>query len=258
MNAASLVTFSETETRIMGLKFGRYNTPFVDSEQLKRNIEEQKYDVVRVKTDCADEYAALKLHQTGYPSYFNGGVRRYRVNCVEAPLPPFTQPDINFELYVGQHQNILEEIMNDSCGDYPLGYYRTPGLNERITKQMESKCLFEFYAKNNDNALFKNSYLWFMKLGEAYVGFIALNVYTEKDMVDSTLAGFLKAYQGMGLFPNILRHIRQFCRDSNLTYFCCGARNENMYSQKAFEKDFMKCEGVEYIFHVVPMLSAGK
>jgi hypothetical protein len=59
----------------------------------------------------------------------------------------------------------------------------------------------------------------------------------------------------MGLFPNILRHIRQFCRENGLKYFCCGARNENMYSQRAFEKDFMKCEGVEYVFHLVPMLS---
>jgi hypothetical protein len=255
MNAASIITFSETETRVLGLKFGRYNTTSIDPAQLKRSIEEGKFDVVRVKTDCSDEYAAMKLAQTGYPSYFNGGVRRYRVNCLEAPLPPFTQLDVHFELYEGQHPEILEEIMTESCGDYPLGYYRTPGLNERITKQMESKCLFEFYAHYNNNSLFANSYLWFMKLGEKYVGFIALNVYRDKDLVDSTLAGFLKSYQSLGLFPNILRHIRQFCRTNKLTYFCCGARNENMYSQKAFEKDFMKCEGVEYIFHLMPMLS---
>jgi hypothetical protein len=261
MNAPSIISFSEMETRVLGLKFGRYNTACIDSEQLKQGIQVGKFDVVRVKTDCSDEFAAMKLDQTGYASFFNGGVRRYRVNCFEADLPPFTQPDVNFELYLGQHQEILEEIMNESCGDYPLGYYRTPGLHGRINKQMESKCLFDFYAHYNNNSLFENSYLWFMKLGNEYVGFIALNVYRDKDIVDSTdstLAGFLKSHQGMGLFPNILRHIRQFCRDINITYFCCGARNENMFSQKAFEKDFMKCEGVEYIFHMVPMLSAAK
>ena len=255
MSAPSPVIISETETKLLGLKFGRYNTQSIDADELKHGIEKERLDVVRVKTNCLDEFAAMKLQQTGYPSYFNGGVRRYRVNSIEAPLPPFTQADVNFELYTGQHSDILEEIMNDSCGDYPLGYYRTPGLAERITKEMESKCLFEFYAHYNNHRFFDNGYLWFMKLADKYVGFISLNVYRDHDMVDSTLAGFIKSHQSLGLFPNILRHIRQFCRDINVTYFCCGGRNENMYSQKAFEKDYMKCEGMEYIFHVVPMLS---
>jgi hypothetical protein len=77
-------------------------------------------------------------------------------------------------------------------------------------------------------------------------------------MVDSTIAGFLKIYQGQGLFTNILRHIRQFCRNMGVTYFCCGARNENYYSQKAFEKDFMTCAGTDYIFHGLPWLSTNR
>ena len=138
---------------------------------------------------------------------------RYRLNGIEAPLPPFTQPEINFEVYTGQHRDMVGQIINDSCGDYPMCYYRTPILEKRITKQMEAKCLFEFYAHLNNNLLYPNHYLWFMKLGSFYVGFIALYVYRDKDSVDSTLAGLLKSYQSMGLFTNILRHIRQFCRE---------------------------------------------
>ncbi len=258
MSATSVVAFSEIETRLLGLRIGRYNTQSIDTDQLKRGIEEGKYDVVRVRTNCSDEFAALKLEQTGYHAYFNGGIRRYRANCMEAPLPPFTRPDVNFELYTGQYPKILEHIMSESLGDYPICYYRTPGLNGVITKQMESKCLFEFYSHFNNNSLFENNFLWFVKLGETYVGFIALYIYRDKDMVDFTLGGFLKSFQGKGLGPNNLTHIKQFCRSINITYLSTGARNENMFTQKTCEKDNMKCDGVEYIFHVVPMLSCSK
>lgn len=249
-----VIEFSETETRCLKLKFGRYNASQVDPKYIKAAILEEKYDVVRVKTCASDELVSINLEQTGFPFYFNGGVRRYQVNCFEAPLPPFTSPDISFELFTGQKMDIFEQIMFDSMGDNPLGYYRSPLLSKKITRDMEVKCLFEYYSHYNNNSRFSDNYLWFMKVGEDYAGIIALYVYRDKSMVDSTLAGFMKNYQSKGLFPNILRHIRNFCREQNLTYFCCGARLENLHSQWAFEKDFMKGTGVDYIFHVVPLL----
>lgn len=70
-------------------------------------------------------------------------------------------------------------------------------------------------------------------------------------MVDSTIAGVYKQYQNQGLFSNILRKIRSFCRENNLTYFICGARNENALSQSAFERDYMKYTSGESIYCIV-------
>lgn len=249
------VVSSEFETKWLGLKFGRYNTECIDADLLKAAVLENSYDVVRVRTVSTDDVACLKLSRAGFPFYFSGGVRRYKVDCFEVPLPPFTDTDVSFELFTGQNRAEMERIITESMIDSPIGYYRSPGLSDRITKEMEAKCLYEYYAHYNNNSIFPGNYLWFMRLANENVGFIALNIYREKDMVDSSLAGFPKKFQGQGLFPNILRHIRGFCREQNIRYFCCGARLENLYSQWAFEKDFMKGVGIDYVFHVVPMLS---
>src|SRR5687768_5089960 len=105
-----VVDFSETESKWLGLKIGRYNTASIEPERLRESIIEGNYDVVRVRTSATDELASLKLSQVGYPYFFNGGIRRYKVDCIESPLPPFTSPDVNFELFTGQHQEILRQV----------------------------------------------------------------------------------------------------------------------------------------------------
>lgn len=252
---SSKVQFSETESRILGYRFGRCNTESIDVAELKEEIFKGRFDIVRLRTSSYDEFATNKLEQLGIPYYFAGGVRRYRINCKQGQVPAFTHSDIGFELYTGQRKDLLEYLLKDTWGDYPLGYYKTPVLSDMFDKEIESKALFEFYAHFNNNSLFPNNYLWFMKKGEKHVGFVALYVYRDEDMLDSTIAGIEKPYQTQGLFSNIIRHVRQFCMDQKLTYFCCGARNENFHSQWAFEREEMRGFAVEYIYHLLPFLS---
>lgn len=246
--------FSVLESQMLGFRFGRCNAAMAVPEELRDGIAQHQLDVLRLRVPASDSSVISNLEQTGFPYFFAGGIRRYRVNCLEAPLPDFTSPDIHFELFEGQEMEQLKLIMKESWGNYPLGYYRTPVLRDFISKELESDCLFQFYAERNNHLHYPDNYLWFVKQGETYIGFIALYVYAGQDMVDSTIAGFRTSWQGKGLFPNILRHIRAFCRQKGITYFCCGARNENVFSQWAFERDYMKGEGVEYVYHVLPML----
>lgn len=245
---AESIIESKLESEIFGLKVGRYNTDSIDTNIILDN--KNKFDIIRVKTSCRDEYAVKKLYDTGLKFYFSGGVRRYQVNCIKAPLPEYTHPEISFTEYSSEYQTHLFEIMKSSWGEYPIGYYRTPIIGEAITKELELQCIFRYYTENYTKENPEN-FLWIMYLGDKPVGFIALNLIT--DGVDSTIAGILKEYQNQGLFPNILRFIRRFCRERNLSFFNCGARNENLYSQKAFENDFMRATDVEYIYHIIRM-----
>lgn len=240
------ILHSIIESKILGLRIGRYNTLSIDNQLITKNAE--NFDLIRVKTSCKDEFAVQKMYETKIPFFFSGGVRRYRVNCFEAPLQEYTHMSIGFEKCTEKHRDILYYIMKDSWGEYPLGYYRTPIINEFVTKERELECLFQYYIEfyTNNSPL---NHLWLMYFENKPVGFLALN--NLEDGVDSTIAGILKSFQNNGLFPNILRFIRKYCRENGLKYFNCGARLENIYSQRAFENDFMKAVDNEYIYHIV-------
>ncbi len=241
--------FSENESRILGYNIGRYDCSEIDIDLLKEEINKTKYDIIRIKTSVNDEYASLKLSQLGVPFYYNGSIRRYKVNCLEAPLPEYTSKGIHFVPYEESDANELYNLLQDTWGEYPIGYYRLPGLNGKISKEQELQCVYEYYKTYFVSEYNKMNRLWLMKNNDKTVGFIALTILP--DMVDSTIAGIYKQYQNQRLFPNILRKIRSFCRENDLTYFVCGARNENIYSQRAFEHDYMKYYYGENVYCIV-------
>lgn len=248
-----MVVYSENETKHFGLKVGRYNTDSIDPDLLKTEFHRNDYDLVRVRTNINDEFAVSKLFETGIPFYFSGGIRRYKVNVWDAPLPPLINPKTDFELFESndQHLAAFNDILKDTWGGYPLGYYRSPQLNNHIDKELEHKTLFNYYASNYDNTMHPDKYLWLMKQEQEVIGFIALNIIQGEKSVDSTIAGIAQQHQKSGHFIDVLRHIRYFCQAHQLDYFLCGARQENLRSQKAFESEYMKCYACEYIFHVV-------
>ncbi|MFN8292476.1 MAG: hypothetical protein U0T72_02060 [Chitinophagales bacterium] len=247
--------YSAYETKYLGLKFARYNTNCIDADYLNHTLYSEQYDVIRIRTSATDNWANIKLNSLKYPFFFHGGIRRYTVNCFEVPPPQFTHANISFELYTTQNKHILQSLFSVCIQEEPIGYCRTPLLQNIISKETETNCLSEFYCHLYNNREYASNYLWLMKADENYIGFVALTVYDDVLKVDASLAGVIPTYQNKGLFPNIIRQVRKFCIENNLPNFTCGARLNNMYSQWAFEKEYMKCEETQYVYHLVPLLS---
>lgn len=252
--------YSKIESEIFKLNVGRVDVEVIDEREIAEFIKDGAYDLVRIKTGSADEMASDKLAKTGFPFYFSGGIRRYRVNVWEAPLPELLNPSLRFELYIGEEgqKTVLRDVIRQTWGRFPLGYYRTPVINKLVDREMELEALTTFYLENNNNRTAPDNYMWTLYDGDLYVGFIALFMYKKEKMVDSTIASTLPAYRKAGYFIDILRFIRRFCREHELDYFTCGARSENHRSQQLFEREHMICIDSQYVYHMVPMLGKAR
>lgn len=251
------INFSEVESKVFDLRIGRLDLQgALDADCFVEQVKDLKLDAVRLKVPIEYETINLDLHQCAYPFYFSGAIKRYEVDCFKAPDVALDD-GVSFHLFEGSKKDLqaFYDILKDTWGKYPLGYYKTPGLNQWITKEMELEALFAYYSKRNNHKAHSDAYLWFLQYHGELAGFIALYTYPgesfETSYIDSTIAGIKTDFQNKRLFPNILRHIRTFCRTNNLRYFRCGARMENFYSQKAFEKDYMCGIGVDLVFHVL-------
>lgn len=249
------ITHSQIESEIFQFKVGRCEEENIDSKKLLDTILENKFDFVRLKIPASNELISNELVKLGFPFFFSGSIRRYKVNVPEFPVDPYVNKDVEFELYDGSQYNILREILIDTWLRYPLGYFRSPFLNQIIKKEQEIECVIKYYDKYNNYKTNPKNSIWFLKLKNEYVGFLALNIIDE-NVIESNIAGIHSKYQGMGLFHDVLRFIRNYSNERSIKWFYCGARSENVYSQRTFEKEYMTGYKVENVFHILSFLDS--
>lgn len=250
--AITQIDYSETESETLRLKIARCNNDFFNEKELYKQIAEQRYDICRLKVSAEDEFAQHRLHQTGMPAFFSGSIRRYKTKINEAPSGNYNYPDLIWEYYNGTQNELLFDMLKGTWGTYPIGYYRTPFLSELVNKETEIESVFRFYKNQNNPNINANNTFVFIKHGENYVGFFALNKVNGN--LESHVGGILEPYRKGGYFLDKLRYIKQYCISNNLAHFMFGARNENAAVQRIFQFAGFQPVGSENVFHIAALL----
>lgn len=253
MENSTPLDYSEIESALLGFKIGRCNVEDLNENILLKKIIEGKFDIVRLKVPAEDEEISNKLSNLNFPFYFSGSIRRYKTKISNKPSGDFINKSLKFEKYDGTQDKIFEELLTDTWGKYPLGYYRTPILNKLISKSDELKCLYTFYKHQNLNQNNILNTMMFMKDRGQYVGYFALNIIDKN--LESHIGGIKKEFQKDGYFLDMLRYIKNHCIDENLENFVFGARNENALVQSIFHKVGFVPIGNENVFHITPFLN---
>lgn len=244
---------SENESSLFSFRIGRENVNEFEVLKFKKRVLLGKFDLCRLKLPAEDEMISIKLHQTGFPFYFSGSIRRYETPILVRPEGNFLHPEMAYEVYDGSQKDLLLTMLKGTWGTYPLGYYRTPFLADLVDKEKEIQAVFNFYKKSNLNSLNPDNSILFMKDGDNYVGFFALNKIDGH--LESHIGGILKPYRRGGYFLDMQRYIKNYCLDNHLSHFAFGARNENAEVQRIFQYENYLPVGSENVFHVLSMLS---
>lgn len=247
------IQFSPIESAILGLKIGRCQSPFFDSSDIYKQILEGQYDLCRLKVPGEDEMVSSRLNKIGLPFFFSGSIQKYKTRIKEKPTGNYKYPDLVFEMYDGSQDNLLWEMLIDTWGTYPIGYYRTPYLEHLVTKEKEIECVFEFYKKFNLHKDYPDNRIMFMKHGSEYVGFFGLNIIDNN--LETHIGGILKKYRKSGYFLDQLRYIKEFCIHHNLEHFIFGARNENGEAQRVHQFAGFQPIGSDNVFHIPSLLT---
>lgn len=247
------IDYSATESETLGLKIGRCNDDYFDEKELYRLITEGAYDLCRLKIAAEDEFAQFRLAQMGLPAFFSGSIRRYKTKISEKPAGDYNYPDLIWEEYDGSQEALLRDMLVGTWGTYPIGYYRTPFLNLLVDKEKEIESVFRFYKKQNNPNINPNNTFMFIRHGEKYVGFFALN--KVNGHLESHVGGILEPYRSGGYFLDKLRFIKEYCLTHQLTHFVFGARNENSRVQRIFQHVGFEAVGSENVFHIPSLLS---
>lgn len=248
-----IIDFSHTESETLQLKIGRCNQAHVDEHILLKELLAKRYDICRLKVPSEDEYISNRLNQIGVPFFFSGSIRRYKTPISTHHSTALKHPDMVFEDFDGSQEELLFNMIKETWGNYPIGYYRTPIIKHLVTKEIELQSVFNFYkVQNNPNNNPQNR-MMFMRHNGEYVGFFALNIV--EGHLESHIGGIRKEFQHSGYFYDMLAFIKNHCLEKGLSHFVFGARNENAQVQRIFHHAGFVPIGSENVFHLTPMLS---
>ena len=248
-----LIEYSKNESETLQLKVGRCNTNGFSASQLKEELINGSYDLCRVKVGANDEDVVSRLEQLGFPSFFSGSIRRYRTPIKMQSKIAFKNKGLSFVSYEPQLDELLYQMLKDTWGEYPIGYYRSPILNQLCNKDIELKSVFNFYRERNNHLNYPANSIQFIKHDGEFVGFFAMNKVGSH--LESHIGGILSTFQGNDYFYDMLAFIKNYCLEENLSHFVFGARNENAKVQKIFQNAGFVPIGTENVFHVVSLLN---
>ena len=255
-----MIAFSEIESAVFGLKTGRLSADEFDGKKLREEILDEKFDLVRIKAPAYFDDINMRLVDAGFPFYFAGGIRN--INWKTPDKANVFEPinaGIEVDLYDGSQKDSLEYIIKSSYMFNPLGYYKTPGINQIITKELEAEAMFQFFAKYFNNTQYPDNYIWLFKLNGKHIALCALDF--NKGIMGCPLGAVAPEAQSGGVFFDMLRFSRNFAWKKGIKEITAGMRSENLVSQHVFIKQGkidnaeILHDTVDFVFHVVPLLS---
>ena len=248
-----LIEYSVIESQSFDLKVGRCVHGYFDDQKLLKDIVKGSFDLCRVKVPSEDEYVVNRLNNLGFPFFFSGSIRRYKTAIEDTLDLEFNHKDLEFETCTEEFSELFLKLLVDTWGDYPIGYYRSPILNQLINKDAEIQSVFNFYRANNLNGDRSKNSIKLIKHRGNYVGFFALNKINGH--LESHIGGILNQFRKEGYFHDMLVYIKRYCQTNDLSHFIFGARNENAKVQKVFHYAGFVPIGTENVFHITPLIS---
>jgi len=246
------LVLSEIESDIFECKVARFEAGVLKTRNFQQQLIDQSIDFCRLKVNSAnlENYAALA--QLNIPYQFCGSILKYKMDFFNLPKPAYKNKGLSFEVYnPANQQKILDDLIEDTFIDDPIGYYKNHLLAQIFTKQQEVQCMSKWYVQHCD--LQKNKMV-LMKQGDEYIGYISIFT-TNNNAVNTPIAGVLPKFQGQKMFDDLRTYRHLYCLENNIQYGTAGARIENNYSQQTFINDGMKQVANEAIYIVTPFLS---
>jgi len=245
-----MIRYSMEESEFFGLKIGRADGADFDSKSFKQQIENQKFDVIRLRVDETDEQTRNSLQSLNFPIHHHGSIVKYELPVFGLSHSDYLNPEVTLKVYDGKDSDTISRLIESGSAKDPIGYWSTPALCDFVTRQDEVQYLSEYYSKLYASP---ERQLWIMQWNGTPVGFVANNF--KDGVMDTPLAVVLPEYRGKKLLHEIMISRNNYGLKHNLDFITNGARVDNPASQHVFTKFGMRATGIDKVFHIVPLLT---
>jgi hypothetical protein len=250
------IVYSQSESDIFGVKFGRYEGALEDTETLLREIREFEYDFVRLKIINADENIFVRLNELEIPYQLLGIIRQYTINVKEKTPKAIESTDIEFEPYTIDKKQLLKNLIKSSYDELPMGYFKNEVLDKFCNRSAQLENFADYIATKFTDSYIPGNCTWLIKCADEYAGCIATQFMADESYTH--YIGLIPETRKKSLFYDITRFMQITTKQAGLTWASGGARLNNIASQVVFEREGCHYKHHDYIIILMPLLSLKK
>ncbi|HXH17834.1 MAG TPA: hypothetical protein VNJ07_02035 [Chitinophagales bacterium] len=204
-----------------------------------------------------EEYINMTLFEAKFPFFYSHSVMTVFADYRYDSIPDYKNKFLSFERYSGGADKMrFRNLVLHGMGDDPIGYYKTPLINDFISKQKEAQCYADYYAQLYDGR-HRDKIAFIMKKAGDDVGVFVFEL-QGKDTINTSMAAVLPAYRSSGLFHDMKVFRQRFCVESGITKAYAGFRLNNFNTPNSLLKIGYKIVMGEHVFHIAPLLNKQK
>lgn len=248
-----MITFSERESELFKLRFGRYEGPMYDATAMRNEILDGSYDFVRLKLTDPNGELFVHLEQVGFPYLLLDIHRLYDLDLTTYEVPAQKHPEVTFEPCDGSQKELYAQLVRDTYTELPMGFFKHALLEKYFPVQAQIENFAHYMAQHFIERGNPGKQGWLIKLNGAYIGCCATEFKGEFSY--TPYIGLLPQYRKKNLFTDVARYLQRAMKEGGCRYATGAARLHNIASQVNFEREGQKYTRHDYVFMLTPMLS---
>ena len=244
-----MIVYSEKESQLFNLKFGRFEGALAEPEAMRNEILEGGYDFVRLKILNAGDDLFVLLNRIGFPFHLLDIHRLYDLDLYTYEIPEMELPEMQFLPCDGTQQQEVNQMVIDTYTEAPMGFFRNELIEKYFPLHLQIENFAAHIAENYVQQGNPAKRGWLIKLNDEFIGCAATEFKGEKSY--TPYIGLLTQFRKKHLFTNIARYLQRAMKDGGCKYATGAARLHNLASQVNFEREGQKYVSHDYVFMLV-------
>ena len=241
-----MIFYSEKESKLFGIKFGRYEGVLNETEKLREQIIKEQFDFVRLKILKPGEDLFVLLHKIGFAFHLLDIHRLYNLDLHTYQLPPLELSEMEFVICDGANEGQMKQLVIDTYTELPMGFFQNEMLEKYFPVQLQIENFASHISEKYTQQGNPGKHGWLIKFSGEFIGCAATEFKNENSY--TPYIGLLPQFRQKNLFTNVARYLQQAMKDGGCQFATGAARLHNIASQINFEREGQKYISHDYVF----------
>lgn len=250
-----MILYSEQESHLFKVKFGRYEGTLDNPAALKQEIVEQQYDFVRIKIHGAGDDLFIRLNALDIPYHLLDIHRYYSLDYTQTPVPAPVASDMELFRNEGQLTGEIHDMILQSFDEHPMGFFRHETLEHYFPVELQKQNIARYISSQYIQPTNPGRQAWLIKVNGVNAGCGSTEFKGEEAY--TTYIGLLPEYRRQSYYREVIHRMQYEIQQSGARYCTGSARLHNLSSQWVFEKQGERYTRHDYVVMLMPKLGKG-
>jgi hypothetical protein len=248
-----MILYSEQESLLFNVKFGRYEGSLSKPEALKEEIVAQGYDFVRIKIHNAGDDLFMRLNSLSVPYHLLDIHRYYSLDYTQTPVTAPVASGMELFRNEGQLNSEIRHMVLQSFDEHPMGFFRNEVLENYFPVELQRQNIANYISSQYTQTTNPGRQAWLIKINGVNAGCGSTEFKGEEAY--TTYIGLLPPYRKQSHYREVIHRMQYEIQQSGARYCTGSARLHNLSSQSVFEKQGEKYIRHDYVVMLMPKIA---